>query len=228
MLTTAITPEMHYDDWAGAYEKDAMGWGYCAHKKIAQKIEKSLQFHKSTPKVLDIGIGTGLVSQGVRKSRCDTHITGIDVSSKMLEVCRRNGAADDLHKVNISSDRFPFKDNSFDYTVSAGVMENVENIGNAIQEMGRVTKPGGIMAFTYVPAEKSPMRDLMSKRFRPGVDEGGKRIIGDLTLYAHNARKIKFFCKAVGVEPLSLERFVGYRTFVLLTVKYDLFIGRKL
>ena len=67
----------------------------------------------------------------------------------------------------------------------------------------------------------------MPKKFRPGMDENGKRVIGNLTLYGHNERKVNFYCKTLGLEPLMIEEFVGYRTYVMLTVKYKLFIGRK-
>jgi ubiquinone/menaquinone biosynthesis C-methylase UbiE len=227
MLKAAITPEMHYDDWATSYEKDTKGWGYCAHTKLAEGLKKKIKMIPSCPLTLDVGIGTGLLSQEILDFSPAAKITGVDISSRMLSLCEKAGVARDLKRADISRDRLMFKDSSFDMTVSAGVMENVENIGNALQEMVRVTRQNGLVAFTYLPSHEKPMRHLMPKKFRPGMDENGKRVIGNLTLYGHNERKVNFYCKTLGLEPLMIEEFVGYRTYVMLTVKYKLFIGRK-
>lgn len=227
MLKAAITPEMHYDDWAASYESDAKGWGYCAHKKLAEGLKKTIKMIPSRPETLDVGIGTGLLSREILDFSPAARITGIDISSRMLSVCEASGIAQSLKRADISRDRLMFKDGQFDLSVSSGVMENVENIGNALQEMARVTRHNGLVAFTYLPSGEKPMRHVMPKKFRPGMDESGKRVIGNLTLYGHNERKVNFYCKTLGLEPLLVEEFVGYRTYVMLTVKYKLFIGRK-
>ena len=227
MIKSSITPEMHYDDWAASYDADAKGWGYCAHKKLAEGLKKKIKMIPSAPLTLDVGIGTGLLSREILDFSPAAKITGIDISAKMLSACEKTGIARDLKRADISRDRLMFADSSFDLCISAGVMENVENIGNALQEMARITRQNGLVAFTYLPSADLPMRHLMPKKFRPGMDENGKRVLGNLTLYGHNERKVNFYCKTLGLEPLLMEEFIGYRTFVMLTVKYNLFIGRK-
>ena len=44
-------------------------------------------------KVLDLGIGTGALSELILKSFPNAYITGFDISEKMLEVCRKKLAA---------------------------------------------------------------------------------------------------------------------------------------
>lgn len=227
MLKTLITPEMHYDDWASQYDGDVRGWDYHAPGKVVEKIRPLLRRDGQRQKILDVGIGTGLVSEQCRRLHGDLHIAGIDISARMLDLCERKGVADELHRVDISSDIFPFENNSFDITAAAGVMENVEHIDHAVAEMMRVTRPGGSVIFTFMPARRAPFLEVCGKAFRPGRTSDGKFVMGRLNLFRHNPNGVAKLARDAGAKLVGRESFVGYRTFVLLTVMYDIFVLRK-
>lgn len=97
--------------------------------------------HSLSPKskVLDSGCGNGkniLI-------RDDLEWTGIDTSIELLKICRGR----DISNLVLSDTRvLPFKDNSFDYTISVAVLHHIfapEDRLKACSEMVRVTKPGG-------------------------------------------------------------------------------------
>jgi len=227
MFKNVITPEMHYDDWARHYDSDVAGWGYHAPERVFMRAAGFLKDHAAQPRLLDVGIGTGLLSKKCRAVRDDIHVTGIDVSEKMLDICARANIADDMHRVDVSQERFPFKNGLFDLTVASGLMENIENIGNAVSEMARVTRPGGLIAFTYMPTTRHPLREKLAKQLRPGRTDDGRFVMGALNLFRHNPDVIKAHARTAGVEQAEVESFVGYRTYVVMTVRYDLFAGFK-
>lgn len=228
MFKGIITPEMHYDDWARQYDSDVIGWGYNAPEKIMEKITRFLSDHSSAPRILDVGTGTGLLSEKCRAVRSDAHIAGLDISQRMLGLCAARGVADELHRVDVARDDFPFEDESFDVVAAAGLMENVENIQNAVSEMTRVTRPGGLIAFTYMPTTRHPAREQLAKKLRPGRTSEGRFVMGDLHLYRHNPDVIAAHARAAGAQSLLLDSFVGYRTYVVVTVRYDLYLGLKI
>lgn len=227
MFKGIVTPEMHYDDWARQYDSDVAGWEYHAPSRVAGKVADFLQDHPGPVELLDVGIGTGLLSRKCRKIRDDVHIAGIDVSSRMLDICARRQVADELHRADVSRDSFPFADNHFDAVIAAGLMENVENIGNAMAEMVRVTRPGGMIAFTYMPTTRHPLREKLAKKLRPGRTREGRFVMGDLHLFRHNPDRIKSVLRREGAHDIDIDSFVGYRTYVVMTVRYDLVVARK-
>src|SRR5690606_39017711 len=96
--------------------------------------------------VLECGCGTGLILE--RIARFARSASGIDLSPGMLEVAKRRGL--DVQEGSITS--LPFPDASFDVTCSFKVLAHVPDIGRALAEMARVTRPSGvILAEFYNP-----------------------------------------------------------------------------
>lgn len=96
--------------------------------------------------VLEVGCGTGLVLQ--RIAQFARTAKGIDLSPGMLEKARARG----LDVVEGSATDLPFDDESFDVTCSFKVLAHVREIDQALSEMARVTRRGGvILAELYNP-----------------------------------------------------------------------------
>lgn len=228
MFKSVITPEMHYDDWARQYDSDVSGWDYRAPDRVLGGVREFLKTHPGPVRLLDVGIGTGLLSRKCRAVRPDIRVAGLDISSKMLDLCARSAAADELHRLDVEKDRFPFDDGQFDIAAASGLMETVGDIGNAIREMARVTRPGGLIAFTYMPTVRHPQREKLAKKLRPGRTQDGRMVMGDLNLFRYNPDSVALTARNAGVEAVHRDSFVGYRTYVVVAVRYDLFVGRKI
>jgi SAM-dependent methyltransferase len=96
--------------------------------------------------VLEVGCGTGLVLQ--RIAQFAETAKGIDLSPGMLEKAKARG----LDVCEGSATELPFEDNSFDVTCSFKVLAHIPAIDQALSEMARVTKPGGVvLAELYNP-----------------------------------------------------------------------------
>ncbi len=118
----------------------------------------------NSKKILDIATGTGDLAINLTKIK-DAKITGLDISSGMLEIAKQKVKKKNLeNNINLvlgDSEKLPFSDNQFDaITVGYGV-RNFENLDKGLQEIYRVLKPKG----TFVVLETSqptkfPMKQL--------------------------------------------------------------------
>lgn len=96
--------------------------------------------------VLEVGCGTGLVLLRLREFA--RRAEGVDLSPGMLEKARARGLDVKLG----SATALPFADDQFDVTCSFKVLAHVREIEQALAEMARVTRPGGmVLAEFYNP-----------------------------------------------------------------------------
>lgn len=91
-------------------------------------------------RVLDVGCGTGVVTEEVA-ARTGGQVVGIDLDAAMVAYAQgRGGQAD--YRVGDAHD-LPFDNAWFDVTVCHFLLMWCRNPGRAVQEMVRVTQPGG-------------------------------------------------------------------------------------
>ena len=95
-------------------------------------------------RVLEVGVGTGLSLPLYPR---DVSITGIDVSSEMLDKARRRVARQRLANVEalleMDAERMSFADASFDKVVAMYVVSVVERPDRLLAELHRVCRPHG-------------------------------------------------------------------------------------
>jgi ubiquinone/menaquinone biosynthesis C-methylase UbiE len=159
----------YYDEFSKSYEdhrRPNRGDGYHA---LVDDLEVELCARYGTGKdVLECGCGTGLILERIKEHAA--RAVGIDLSPGMLSLARSRGL--DVHEGSVTD--LPFPDASFDVTCSFKVLAHVPEIGKALSEMARVTRPGGvILAELYNPWS---FRGL-AKRFGPSgkISEKGTR-----------------------------------------------------
>jgi ubiquinone/menaquinone biosynthesis C-methylase UbiE len=94
-------------------------------------------------KILEVGCGVG--SDLLRFARAGAQVVGIDLSPKSVSLARSR-----LQLHNCRGDVFvadaenlPFEKDEFELTYSWGVLHHTPNPAKAVQEIYRVTKPGG-------------------------------------------------------------------------------------
>lgn len=110
---------------------------------------QSMKESNSNLKLLDVGCGSGTISVSFAKLIPDGRVTGIDLNSGILP--RAQAVAEKAGVTNVefqqgSIFQLPFPDESFDITVCHQVLIHIGTPWDALSEMLRVTKRGGIVA----------------------------------------------------------------------------------
>ena len=98
--------------------------------------------------VLEIGCGSGAVTRALAKHIAPNgKVVGLDASGALLPIARR--LANEAGLGNLIEFRhgdcrnLPFRDNSFDVVLTVTTLSHVPNVDRALQEIVRVTRPGG-------------------------------------------------------------------------------------
>jgi len=130
----------YYDDFSVTYEH-GRDMGY--HRMLDDLEIDIVAPYARDADVLEIGVGTGLILG--RLAPAANSVCGVDVSRGMLAAARARG----LRAVLGSATALPFKDESFDVVCSFKVLAHVPDIGRALAEIARVTRPGGHMVLEF-------------------------------------------------------------------------------
>lgn len=130
----------YYDEFSKSYEKHRRPNDPGGYHALVDDLEIELcERYGSGKDVLECGCGTGLILD--RVARFARRAAGIDLSPGMLELARGRGL--DVREGSVTA--LPFDDASFDVTCSFKVLAHVPDIGKALAEMARVTRPGGVV-----------------------------------------------------------------------------------
>jgi demethylmenaquinone methyltransferase/2-methoxy-6-polyprenyl-1,4-benzoquinol methylase len=121
-------------------------------------------------RVLDLAAGTGTSTVTFAASGADS--VACDFSLGMLQAGKARGLPDTSGRVAFAAGdamRLPFKDDSFDaVTISFG-LRNVSGTQNALEEMYRVTRPGGRLVVCEFSRITLPPVDMLYRRYLTGV-----------------------------------------------------------
>lgn len=97
--------------------------------------------------VLDLCCGTGDITAMLAQRDPGVMVCGLDFSASMLDVARqRVSALDNVMLVEGNAMQLPFDDGTFDSTVISFGLRNTPDYHRVIDEMVRVTRPGGVVA----------------------------------------------------------------------------------
>ena len=137
----------YYNEFSKRYEDERRPNSASGYHAMIDDLEVEVVERFARGKsVLECGCGTGLLLE--RFATFASEAQGIDLSPGMLSLARKRGL--NVQEGSVTS--LPYGNGQFDVTCSFKVLAHVEDIGKAISEMARVTKPGGvILAEFYNP-----------------------------------------------------------------------------
>jgi SAM-dependent methyltransferase len=122
-----------------------------AENSAAYLLPKLQSMKESNPNLmlLDVGAGSGTISVSFAKLIPDGHVTGVDLNANIVPraraVAEKAGVKNiDFHQGSVF--KLPFADETFDVTFCHQVLVHIGNPWDALREMLRVTKRGGIVA----------------------------------------------------------------------------------
>ena len=139
--------EERYDDWANKYDSELDEvFGWAGPEQAVTIFARHVGY---CSRILDAGAGTGLVGE-VLARRGYSNLIAIDISSGMLEEARKKKVYRELHRM-VMGERLDFDTDSFDATISVGVMTLGHAPASSLDELVRVTKSSGHVVFTLRP-----------------------------------------------------------------------------
>ena len=119
--------------------------------------------------LLDVCTGTGVVALAAAEKLHQGKVTGIDLSSGMLEQARNKAAQRKLANVafrQMDLEQLEFPEASFDVATSSFGLFFLEDMVKAITTIAKTVKPGGRIAISSFANDAfSPMADLFLARY---------------------------------------------------------------
>ena len=136
-----------YDQWAKDYDADLeRDFGWRGPQRTAEFLTK---YVPKEARILDAGAGTGLMGKLLAKQGYHD-LVAMDLSEGMLVEVRNKNVYQELHQM-VMGEPLDFATGSFDAIVSVGVLTVAHAPASSLDELVRITRPGGYIVFTLRP-----------------------------------------------------------------------------
>jgi len=133
-----------YDDWADEYEQHMKNVGYTHPAMVAAMASRHVA--PTDERVLDAGAGTGVLGE-ILRALGYSNLYGLDASEGMLEIA---GLKDNYRELSrqFLGQPLNYDDDSFVLVTSSGVFTQGHAPLDGLDELIRVTRPGGHLVFS--------------------------------------------------------------------------------
>lgn len=162
-------------------------------------------------RILEVGVGTG-INTSLYPRNC--HVTGVDLSSSMLEKARERVAREGLPNVRLfemDAQNLTFGDGTFDIVYAPYLVSVVPDPVAVAREMRRVCKPGGKIIILNHFRSANPILSRLERAISPFTVHIGFK--SDLDLPA--------FLAQAELKPISIEKVNVPKIWSLVTCIKD-------
>ncbi len=174
------------------------------NEKLVGRVVRNLRGHKNI-NLLDIAAGTGLMTSltwdRLKEKDTNLHATLLDLDLPALKQARREVRADEAAYIFASADYIPLQP-GFDAAIFANSLHLLDDSAKAraLDEVGRVLKPGGLLAINTTFYEGAYPDDS-----KPFYSRWIRRAIAELSRRLPNRKKSE---KVQAMEFLSKESYI--------------------
>ena len=161
--------------------------------------------------ILEVGVGTG-INTSLYPQNC--HVTGIDLSSQMLEKARDRVQQKRLRNIRLlemDASHLMFADDSFDIVYAPYLISVVPDPVQVVKEMRRVCRPGGKIIVLNHFRSANPILSRIERAMSPFTVHVGFK--SDLDLPG--------FLAQADLQPISIEKVNFPRIWSLVTCRKD-------
>jgi len=139
-----------HQEWDKERVREHARWAKMASKltyaPFARRIVRSLAPLERDSTIVDLGTGPGVLSIELHKLVPQAKIIGVDLSSEMLDIARKN--ADEAGVSNFETrlgraEEIPIESNSVNLVVTQSSFHEWEDQRKGLSEIFRILKPGG-------------------------------------------------------------------------------------
>jgi ubiquinone/menaquinone biosynthesis C-methylase UbiE len=163
--------------------------------------------------LLDAGCGPGIFTTDFLAAGCQ--VVGLDISRPMLKLAAGKAVKSPFSVVEGDIRRLPFRDGVFDKAVSITALEFIAEAKEAIDELFRVTRPGGVVVVatlnslsSWAERRKNKTRKGQRHILENAYYRSGKELMG-FSLYPGAVRSVVHFKKDDEVETAVEEERRG-------------------
>ena len=117
-------------------------------------IDRTKKYLKTSDTILDLGCGTGLISNEI--AGCVKLIHAIDISSKMIEIAKNKATDRKIQNIDYTHSTIfdeKYKSGSFDVILAFYILHLVQDTQKTIQRINDLLKPGGLV-ISVIPCFK--------------------------------------------------------------------------
>ena len=133
-----------YDQWAKDYDRDLENdFGYIGPQYTVDYVVK---YVPPGAGILDAGAGTGLIGE-LLFAKGYGELVAMDLSKGMLEQARKKNIYKEFHQM-VMGEPLDFQTDRFDAVISAGALTEGHASAGSLDELVRITKPGGHIIYT--------------------------------------------------------------------------------
>ena len=166
-------------------------------------------------RVLDLGCGYGEHCT-MFLERGATKVVGIDISSKMLEIARKENSDPRISYINMPMERIGELEGSFDVVVSSLAFHYVEDFSGVIKSIYGLLENHGVLVFS----QEHPLVTPHSVGSRWTKDENGEKIYVNLANYGvEGERKTKWFIENISIYHRTFSTVVNTLTDIGFSIK---------
>lgn len=161
----------HYNERVPTIEQEFEIWGpYHQHRhemRYDLVADEARRHISAGARILDLGCGSALVAD--RLDDLSFSYVGMDFGGPHITYAKkkyadRRGPMSTTF-VRADAEHLPFEDASFDIVVMSEVIEHLLRPENAVWEIARILKPGGVYIMTTNNASEVPLRSPLSHLF---------------------------------------------------------------
>jgi ubiquinone/menaquinone biosynthesis C-methylase UbiE len=132
-------------EYARAAERYDQKWAFYVEATTRETLRRMPMTRKS--RVLDVGCGTGELLRRLRAKYPDAVLAGLDPVAEMLAVARDKLSGREDLRIGYA-DSLPWQAGSFDVVASCNMFHYISHPIEALHEMARVLRPGGVIVLT--------------------------------------------------------------------------------
>lgn len=155
---------------------------------------------------LEIGVGTGRIALPLHEAGVD--MTGVDLSRPMMDVLvDKAGGEPPFLLVQADATRLPFPDDGFGAALASHVFHLIPAWRDAIGELRRVVRPGGVILSSRGGRDRSPVLRDVRAHFRAEVGLGTRHPGAD-----YGTDDVEDALRELGARERDLPRVAASRT----------------
>lgn len=133
-----------FDQWAATYDQSRLQSVFFdrVHGELVRTVRPLLR-DRATPRVLDVGCGTGRLLAKLRNEFPAAELCGVDVSGPMIDVARAKSELQGIRLEVAPASALPFEASSFDVALTTMSFHHWEDQAAGMRDVARVLRPGG-------------------------------------------------------------------------------------